>query len=130
MTLCDITFTNTLFANEVNPGGLEMGDFEAVGFTETCLAEGLFPKGVVAVVRGNISDDGDSGDSDGDYKYTASVTLRMEVDSADAARNVDGPELLLSRIVDAVSGDFSGDLEETWDVDDVEEVDPAAPADA
>lgn len=97
---------------------------EAQAFTETSLAEGTLPSGVIGVVEGCISED--DGQSGKDVCIFICVTLLHEAESLSAAENLSPPENLLTKIADMMGADINGqagvELEpHSWEIVNVEQ---------
>jgi hypothetical protein len=131
MPLYDVTFEDVGFAKDKDISGSELGTIEAEAFSETARSEGLFPAGVLAIVRGGISldveDDDPEDDEEGGHKRFVSVTLRVEAEDEDAASMIDPPRQILNTIAEMIAGEFSFDMEGNWELMDSVPADLHAP---
>jgi len=109
-----VSFEATGFTNS-QLAGKEFTEHEAKGFTETSLAEGTFPKNVLAVLGGHISEDDAQGKSD--IHVFVCIDLLVEAESEGKADRMTPPEDLLTKISDLMSSGFDLDLEShSWEV--------------
>jgi hypothetical protein len=114
-----VTFEATGFTNSEQLAEKEFTEHEAKGFTEVSLAEGTFPKNVLAVLGGRISEDDSQGKSD--IHVFVCVDLLIEAESVDKADRMTPPEDLLTKISDLMSSGFDLDLEaHSWEVTEVD----------
>lgn len=120
-SLFDVRFEDTGFTSG-DFGGMEFAAEEARGYTETSLSEGLLPKGVVAVVGGNLAED--DAQAPEHRKVFASVTLRVRAVDAQEATHFRPPVRLLNAIADLMASDETGTtqlaLEGNWQNMDVD----------
>lgn len=121
----DVQFEDVGFTS-VDLDGRELGEEEATAFTETAAKEGSLPEGVVAIVKGYITED-DAQDED-DRKVFANLTLRVRAMSDAAAESFNPPRALLARLADLMATDGDGEilmsLEGNWEVTSAELSDP------
>lgn len=96
----------------------ELSDVEAQSFTEAAIKENTLPEGVVAVVRGYITED-DNQDGD-ERKVFACVTLRIRAENDHAAETFRPPKALLAAMADMMARNPDGGidlaLEGNWEV--------------
>lgn len=128
MARFNVTFESSGYTQDKSILDATCSEQEAQGFNETDKAEGDFPAGIIAVVKGYITPDDGQGDSD--IRVFASVTLLIEADSEAKAEAMDPPEDLLTKVADMMGKDFTGhcvlELEEhAWEVVEVETATPA-----
>lgn len=124
MPYYDVRFEDVLYGPAVC-GGFELTANEALGFTQVSVKEETFPKGVLAVLEGHISADGEVGG--GEQKLFASILLRVEAKNESEAENFPPPANLLSKIVDMMALEVSTSLEGNWEVLECDEVADTAP---
>ena len=126
--LFDIQFEATGYT-PVDLDGREMSEAQAAGYTATALAEGSFPAHVVAVVRGQISED-DAQDPC-DRKVFATVTLRVSVEPGADAGAFQPPRVLLAYLTDLMAMDAAGEVPLTlaggWQMTEIEPAGAALP---
>lgn len=96
----------------------ELTESEAKGFTETAVEEKTLPEGVVAVVRGYITeDDNQTGD---EKKVFSCVILRVRAEDEEAAEAFVPPKAFLAKLADMMATDTDGnldlELEGNWEV--------------
>lgn len=101
---------------------LEFTREEGIGFSETSIAEKLFPKDVLAVVRGNISEDRAQGNSR--IKVFISITLIIAANNETHAYAFCPPRELLTKVSDAMTSMHDGgnrlELDGDWGITGVE----------
>lgn len=116
-----VTFEATGFTNSQHLTEQQFTEHEAKGFTEISLAEGTFPKNVLAALGGRISEDDEQGKSD--IHVFVCVDLLVEAESYDKAERMTPPEDLLTKISDLMSNGFDLDLEpHSWEVTQITEL--------
>jgi len=117
MPLFDVTFEDVGFLTDESLSELELSESECGGFTDTSLAEGTFPKGVVGLVKASWSPDDSvykgGKDEEGDIKVFVSITLRVEAEDESEADYMTPPEGLLTRITDMLGTEIG--LEGNWE---------------
>jgi hypothetical protein len=114
-----VTFEASGFTNSKELVGQACSEQEAKGYTEVSLAEKTFPKNVLAVLGGRISDDDEQGERD--IHVFVCVDLLVEVSGEEAAERVAPPIDLLTKISDLMSRGFDLDLEaHSWEVTEFE----------
>lgn len=117
--LFKVTFEASGLTNSKELVGQECSGYEAQGFTEVALAESAFPKNVLAVLGGHITDDDNQGATD--IHVFVCVDLLLEVDSENAAKRMVPPFDILNKISDLMSGSMDLHLEaNSWEVTQVE----------
>lgn len=128
-TLFDIQFEATGYT-AVDLNGRELSEAQAAGYTATARAEGSLPGHVMAVVRGQISED-DAQDP-GDRKVFATVTLRVNVAPGEDVGAFAPPRVLLAYMTDLMAMDAAGEVPLTltggWQVSEIEPADAALAA--
>lgn len=122
-----VTFEASGFTNSGGLSGQKCTEHEAKGFTDVSLAEGEFPRNVLAVLGGHIAEDDGQGSED--IHVFVCVDLLVEAETADKAERMKPPQDLLTKISDLMSRGFDLDLEaHSWEVTDVEERSSTEPA--
>lgn len=128
MPTYEVTFESPGFTRNRGIVGNEFSESEAEGYTEVARAEGTLPAGVIAVLRGHISED--DGQSGAEVRVFACVTLRLQAADAEEAESFVPPEGLLTTIADLMG---SRDDEQhlsldggAWEAAEIEEAGPVA----
>ena len=115
-----VTYEASGFTNSKNLADQEFTEQEAKGFTEVSLSEGTFPKNVLAVLGGHISEDDAQGNAD--IHVFACVDLLIEAESQDEAEYMRPPAELLTKVSDLMSSGFDLDLEAySWELTEVQD---------
>ena len=113
------TFEASGFTNQKDLVDQKCTEEQARDFTEASRYDGTFPKNVLAVLGGHITDDDNQGESN--IHVFVCVDLLIDVESEDLAERMKPPEDLLAKIADLMSTDFELDLEaHSWEVTEVQ----------
>lgn len=115
-----VTFEATGFTNSHTLADQAFSQQEAESFTEAALAEGSFPKNVLAVLGGRIAEDDDQGGKD--IRVFVCVDLLIEAKNEVSAERVRPSAVLLEKISDRMSSESNLDLlAGSWEVTEVDE---------
>lgn len=115
MALFDVTFDGMGFMEHSELDNAELSAEFLAAFNETMTAENSFPPGVVAVVSASASADESQSDEE-EMKFFIPIVLTVEANSEDDAWDLEPPEDLLTKIVDAIPDLSGSNLDGTWEV--------------
>lgn len=120
--LFDVHFEDVCFITTRAVSGAELTPRQLAKLNRAMAADRLFPAGVKSVEIARVSDDSEESDTRGDLKRFVSIVLRVEAESADAAKEKTPPDAFLGKIAEAVAGRHSIDVEGGWEITDVDAV--------
>jgi hypothetical protein len=115
--LFDVQFDATTYTDDRGLVDRELSDEFIARFNRIAKSDGVFPKGVVELVKGYVSEDDEQGDTD--IHCFVGVTLRIEAVDEDEAEAFEPPTEVLDEIFTELMGSHDVDY---WEVLQAEEV--------